>query len=385
MDDRSKEATLHPYTVNEQLREYIYRLHELGMFEGPLGKMHIHPELEKIVAAVHHVLSGGSVSVGIVDEGDSKIVAELDESWSDALAEPSGSELSGSENDLRATSGASPHQLRNIGARPSEGAGALPTTSLVLVDAVYRRAENLIADYGLPPEAANDLLRVMRANRSDTVGMLLDAALDAGLSPESAIERCVGIYFNICTLQIADDLADGDCDYLDPAVGAGTAAQYSLQLLCWISLLRSGLPQSVLLRSAEGLLRGAGPQHFEIRTQTWRPELTRALAQGFGVEHMSAYLHLLWHGTPLAERAQEIGALVGKVLFYYVELKHEDPRLLTLDGQTREALLGEALTALEALKREPSFFLRKLARTVEKTLYAASEQLLAPQEIEQGV
>ncbi len=59
------------------LYQYLNRLIELGIFEGPIGNMSINPSIQPLVDAIHQVLAGGSVNVQVTTPGSAAIVAEL--------------------------------------------------------------------------------------------------------------------------------------------------------------------------------------------------------------------------------------------------------------------------------------------------------------------
>jgi hypothetical protein len=57
--------------------EYIERLIDLGLVEGPLGKMDLNPNVKPLVDALHQVLAGGTVNVQVTTPGNPTVVAEL--------------------------------------------------------------------------------------------------------------------------------------------------------------------------------------------------------------------------------------------------------------------------------------------------------------------
>jgi hypothetical protein len=74
-----------PVTMAEGAREYLYRLVDLGVIEGPLGEMQPPPEILKIVEALHHVLAGGKVEIEVSDPGNRPVVQELSDRLSATL------------------------------------------------------------------------------------------------------------------------------------------------------------------------------------------------------------------------------------------------------------------------------------------------------------
>lgn len=240
---------------------------------------------------------------------------------------------------------------------------------------VYDRAEALVLEKGLPSEASNDVLAVMRANRSDMVRMLLDACLAAHVPGDVAVARCCALYLNICALQIADDIADGDYGYVDENPGAGAAAQYVLQNLSWELLLRSGLSGDVLARFASRLVRGAGAQALEIRTTSWTDPLARLVGAGFGSEHVAGYLEVLWHGTDAAAVATDLGSTLGRLIHFYADIRTDDPRWRTLPASARVGLLDELCEDVWGLSDHEWPFARGVAMAVQPVFVAERQRL----------
>lgn len=75
-------TTIGPRTVNvtlaSSLGAYLLRTQELGAVEGAEGSLALHPALQPVLEALHHVLAGGEVAVQVLRSGNPDIVAELD-------------------------------------------------------------------------------------------------------------------------------------------------------------------------------------------------------------------------------------------------------------------------------------------------------------------
>jgi hypothetical protein len=65
------------YNIAYSMYEYLERLIELGLVEGPLGKMDLNPKAKPLVDALHQVLAGGTVTVQVTTPGNPQILAEL--------------------------------------------------------------------------------------------------------------------------------------------------------------------------------------------------------------------------------------------------------------------------------------------------------------------
>ena len=65
-------------TLASSLGAYLLRTQELGAVEGPEGSLALHPALQPVLEALHHVLAGGEIAVHVLRSGNPDIVAELD-------------------------------------------------------------------------------------------------------------------------------------------------------------------------------------------------------------------------------------------------------------------------------------------------------------------
>ena len=75
------------YTLASNFYEYLMRLIDLGMIEGPIGDMKPNPEIAKVVELVHAVLAGGEVRAEIIRRGNPDIFNELNRRLVTAQAE----------------------------------------------------------------------------------------------------------------------------------------------------------------------------------------------------------------------------------------------------------------------------------------------------------
>jgi hypothetical protein len=73
--------------MNLQTYEYFRRLLEVGALQGRIGEMRPIPELEPLIAAIHHVIAGGQVKVDLVRAGNSALVGELAQRVESAMNE----------------------------------------------------------------------------------------------------------------------------------------------------------------------------------------------------------------------------------------------------------------------------------------------------------
>ncbi|MBI3799819.1 MAG: hypothetical protein HY268_22955 [Deltaproteobacteria bacterium] len=80
-------------TVQVQLASnaymYLRRAFELGALEGPsIGQMKLHPAVQQLMQAIHHVLAGGELEDRLLkNEGDPAIVEELERRMKQVIEE----------------------------------------------------------------------------------------------------------------------------------------------------------------------------------------------------------------------------------------------------------------------------------------------------------
>lgn len=204
---------------------------------------------------------------------------------------------------------------------------------------LFRHALAAVEKLAIPELAKRNLGRCLDRAQPGPLPVIWEAGTDAGLEREVLIRRGVGLFFLFTAGNLADDLADGDLDYVDPPLGIGPAAQYGLQNLGWQWLLTSGISAETAARAAGRLAEGAGPQHLEVTTKTWTAALFREVATGIAGCQYGAYLELLWDGTPLAGDGAAVGEALGKVGQVVMDAETDDRRFWSMsEGDRREVL-----------------------------------------------
>jgi hypothetical protein len=66
---------------------YLRMLVDLGAVEGVVGRQSLNPNLAEAIAAMHHILAGGSVKIEVTSPGHSPIVGGLEKQLASAIAE----------------------------------------------------------------------------------------------------------------------------------------------------------------------------------------------------------------------------------------------------------------------------------------------------------
>lgn len=233
---------------------------------------------------------------------------------------------------------------------------------------VFRRAISILDRIELPRVAFGDVLAVMEDSRPGPAQLAYDAGHESGLDRETILDRGAAIFFNHCAGQVADDLADGDCHYLEQPHRTGPAAQYVLQNLFHGTLAGCGTRPDVIAAAARDLAEAAGAQHVEVRTRTWTAPLAISVGDGLVGRQYSAYMRILWADTELEPEAAPIGRRLGLALHVVADLKSEDPRIASLDRADRREVIDRARAATDALRGRRLRWLDAIVREVDAFL-----------------
>lgn len=207
---------------------------------------------------------------------------------------------------------------------------------------VFQEALRVLLETPLPDVARDDVLAVLEANRSDLLQLFFDAAREAGVERDAALRRSAAVFFWYASGQLADDLADGDCDYLEEPLRTGPSAAFLLAHLGYATLAAAGVGAAALADAARELVVGTGPQHLEVRAQRWDAALFREVGSGIAGRQLAAYLRVLWAGTALEDRALAIGFDLGVAAHVAADVRTGDERFHGLDTAARREILDWA-------------------------------------------
>ncbi|MCB9637302.1 MAG: hypothetical protein H6728_10810 [Myxococcales bacterium] len=156
---------------------------------------------------------------------------------------------------------------------------------------------------------------------------------DAGLKIEVLRERCLALLFLFAWSNLTDDLVDKEADYLlgESSEKAGPIALYVLRCLAdAVALQAAEIPTEVWVQANLDLAACACVGFEEIRETPWTRERWLSVGEGIAGLQFSAYLRILWCGTPLAAWSEEVGKCLGMISHFACDRKSEDPRLRSL-------------------------------------------------------
>lgn len=224
----------------------------------------------------------------------------------------------------------------------------------------------------LPDVARRDVMAALEAARQDPLLQLLyEAGHEAGLRDTALLDRAAGCFCAYAAGNVADDLVDGDCDYLEPAVRLAPTVQWILQHLATVLLVEGGVPAPALAGAAERWARAAGPQQVEVRTTSWTADVFRLVA-AVASEQWAAHLTALWSATPLALLADDVGRAMGFAAHVAEDVRSRDRRFGSMPAADRAAIVEDAERALGVLERSGLRAARFVVEAVRPALRQAT-------------
>lgn len=231
---------------------------------------------------------------------------------------------------------------------------------------VFRRVLRALHALSIPTPAERDVLRALEAAyEPGLLQLFYEAAIEGGLEREDALLRASGCFVSFAAGNLADDVVDGDCDYLDDATRDGPTLQFLLQNLAWELWLNSGASRAALAGAARSLAAAAGPQQVEVRTRTWTAQLFADVAEGIAGRQWRAYLEVLWSGTALEPDAGRAGRAMGIAGHVAEDFRTADDRFFTMTPaeQHKTLALAHALTdELELIGSSTAILLAEVLR-----------------------
>jgi len=235
---------------------------------------------------------------------------------------------------------------------------------------VFQAALRTVNGFGLASEAQRDVVTAMERGRS-SLAMLYAMGHDAGLAYDPLMARAAGLFLGFCAGNLADDLVDGDCTYLTPPYRLGPGLQYLLQNAFVTALVDADIPAAVLGAATRELVQAAASHQCEVRTGVWTAEIYRRIGQGIAGRQWAAYLRILWHATPLEQKAEPIGLVLGELGHIAEDVRSRDARFFGMSSEDQRSVLSWALESLPPLRAYNLPAVDAMLRSVEPVLQGA--------------
>jgi len=214
------------------------------------------------------------------------------------------------------------------------------------------------------------VVRVLGAAAPGPSLSLLRVGQDAGLAPAQAVERAAACFLAFAAFNLSDDLSDGDCDYLEQA--PAQAVVLLLHTLFVQAVAALALPRHVEKTVVCDLLAAEEAQVLETTTSSWDANRLRVVTDGIAGRQWSAYLRIMWAGSPLEPRAPDVARDFSRVALLAGDIDSDDARWTTLPPAQRRLVVEEALAGVErhgAVDGQLARFLTEECRPIlERTL-----------------
>jgi len=216
--------------------------------------------------------------------------------------------------------------------------------------------------------AQSDVESTLRAVDDKFALFYYALAVDAGLSVDRAAARASAVLLQFASVQLADDLADGDCDYLKSPSRTGAGTQWLLQHLYNLAAIDLGVGVTVVAEASRDFVCAGAAQQVEIRTTAWDLSTARAMAVGLNARQHRAYFRLVLAQTPAEPAAAALGYDFGFALHVSGDRIKGDERWARLDASARQPLLAEARFAAARLLESEFASVRERAKWFEAVL-----------------
>lgn len=190
--------------------------------------------------------------------------------------------------------------------------------------------------------ACEDVVRTLAAVKERYLNFVAQVAECPELPATERRTRSVGLVLRYASVQLADDLADGDCTYLDAPQRQGPGTQWLLQNLSEAALNESRVSARARSLAIDDFVRTAEGQQREVRTSSWTFDTAQSAAEMLNGCQYRAYLILLLDGTRQEDWARNSGQDFGFALHVVGDLLHGDARFVELPPEDQEELLTRA-------------------------------------------
>jgi hypothetical protein len=234
------------------------------------------------------------------------------------------------------------------------------------------RLLRLIAGLRTTPRLSQGLLATLDALDEGFIQFVYEAAADGGLGRRELVDRGAAVLLQYAAVQLSDDLSDNECGYLAAPGKDGPLLLLVFQNLFHRLVCRSSIPSKKAAHALELLTMVANAQSDELHFETWTLRRYRSCAEQLTCTQLSAYLTMLWAGTPLEKHAVAIGRHLGQSMHIAGDIRSDDRRWRLLGRSDQINLLRSALRSLNALERFPSFAALRQGRALRNLLSSLS-------------
>ncbi len=187
----------------------------------------------------------------------------------------------------------------------------------------------------------------------------------------------MSVWLANAAVNIADDIADQECEYQPQSVAPGIS--FLLLAAAGAAATEAEVPLAMVQRFLAALARAAAGQSTEVRTSNWTAAEYQRVAGLIAGQQYVAYLRLLWDGTTLGQQAEEIGHQLGCLGLVVTDIQSNDKRFRTLCEADRRTMLDWSTDLATSLGKTPLRSVGKvLALSKQVQLLRQGAQPVAP-------
>ena len=211
-------------------------------------------------------------------------------------------------------------------------------------EATVQKAIQLLNQYGDIDPGASIIEKILRNTDKATTQLIFDAAYHAHGDLQKALASSVPVFFHTALVHLADDIADGDCDYIENPVAHGVTALCTLMQLFNSSMSSAHIYSKHIF---DALIDVGMWQHKEIATTRWTIDTAKNAAVGLNGRQFEAYFCIAGFKTQHESTLAKAGYAFGIAGHFMNDIFSHDPRLYDLPQADRNKLIRWALTLME--------------------------------------
>ncbi len=183
--------------------------------------------------------------------------------------------------------------------------------------------------------------------------LFYDGARHLAFDHDEACRRAAPAALQNVVIHLADDLADGDCDYLPP--DQAITAVFTFQQL--IADMLSEFDSRVRSQIHTLLAQVGIAQHRELSTVHWNRVLSQQAASGLNGCQFQAYFLMLSAATPVAEDFAKVGYDFGLINHFASDIRTGDQRFYAMPPDDQTQIKAECLSLCRSLAQSPFSFI----------------------------
>jgi hypothetical protein len=229
--------------------------------------------------------------------------------------------------------------------------------------AVFNQALREVRALDLSGDAERDFVAALEAALPGPSDLFYTLAHEASLPRAELLLRGAGLFVLFAAGNLADDLIDGDCDYLSRTRAIGPSVQFGLHHLGYAILLRSSIVGEAAARMGRHLALAGAAEHLELGG-AWTAERFVRVAEGIAGLQWQAYLPVLWAGTG-REDSGALGRTLGLALHLAEDIRTGDRRFVAMPPGDQVEVGRWGLTLARQLRASQSRCLAGVADAVE--------------------